>query len=793
MASPSRLLLTTVFTFLAVLLLEPALVQPYHVSVYDLDWIVPSAMETQSMPLGNGDVTLNLWVEASSGDLLYYAQTSAAFDENGQALKLARGRFHIALADHVTGAAPILSDFHHRLHLHNISQSVSYNSGGVAVEIVIWVDRHAPVVHFSVSTSKTVQAVNSIEIWRAKPTLIDAWAPGYFCDNRTVYPDVLYQGKGFGGMPGQILWYHRNDGDLDDPYYESTLRRQSLDGLGLEAQNPLMNRTFGAVLLQRGTDGQAWTVVTVTNTSYGLSASTSTTAALRSFAFDLITLTEQTSAAADYVQRLHEAVDKINRIPLDEALRAHRVYWASFWNRSYAEFHIGQNQTAAFRLTQLSILHRATDAMNGLSGLPIHFNGQLFSIGSYQEGAQGPDNRRWGAAFWWQNIRHSYYPAMQAGDFDILHAMFRFYQALMTVQETRVRAYYNHSGVYWDETLTMYGIPPDGTFGYLCNSSVTVHNNPYIRYHWDGSLELCLFMVDYYRYTRDEQFGRESLIPVCSAVIEFFRLHYPQRDAENKTIIYPSQALETWQCRDASDPDNCVTNSVVIVGALNFTLSALLTLPSSLVAKANQVLWTEQLQHLPPLPTGPCASNATLTCILPATKWVHNPGNQENVELYNLWPYKLYGLGLREYQLAMNNYNTRMFPCNTGWCQDIMDAVLLGLKAETSKMVLDRVSFQPAEGWKFPTFVGPLQDETPAANHFSVLRTAVNALLLQEIPVDRFDHSSLMDREAFFLDPIWAEAKLAAREAAAPPLVALFVPYPRDGMWTSSCSPPAPQ
>ena len=37
--------------------------------------------------------------------------------------------------------------------------------------------------------------------------------------------------------------------------------------------------------------------------------------------------------------------------------------------------------------------------------------------------------------------------------------------------------------------------------------------------------------------------------------------------------------------------------------------------------------------------------------------------------------------------LAVNTYNARRFPCNDGWCQDILDAAMLGLTNDAKSMV----------------------------------------------------------------------------------------------------------
>jgi alpha-L-fucosidase 2 len=50
-------------------------------------WDSPSAGPFGSMPLGNGDISLNAWVEAS-GDLCFYIGKTDSWDENGRLLKL---------------------------------------------------------------------------------------------------------------------------------------------------------------------------------------------------------------------------------------------------------------------------------------------------------------------------------------------------------------------------------------------------------------------------------------------------------------------------------------------------------------------------------------------------------------------------------------------------------------------------------------------------------------------------------------------------------------------------------
>ena len=190
----------------------PCLVSAFSPSQYDVEWTEPSDLETESMPLGNGDLAMQTWVERSTGDLLYYAQPSSSFEENGQLLKLIRGRLHITptnTSTHPTPAtpslsstrparpsvdAPLVQNFHQRLHLLNMSQTISYTlSPSLDVSISVWVDRYRPVIHFTVTTSVATTATVSVEMWRTVPTSMDWWSWGYYCANDTtnVDPDTF--------------------------------------------------------------------------------------------------------------------------------------------------------------------------------------------------------------------------------------------------------------------------------------------------------------------------------------------------------------------------------------------------------------------------------------------------------------------------------------------------------------------------------------------------------------------------------------------------------------------------
>ncbi|MHC4062120.1 MAG: DUF5703 domain-containing protein, partial [Planctomycetota bacterium] len=60
---------------------------------YNVIWNSQSEKSPDSMPVGGGDIGLNVWVE--NNELLFYIARSGTFDENNQMLKLGRVRVRI--------------------------------------------------------------------------------------------------------------------------------------------------------------------------------------------------------------------------------------------------------------------------------------------------------------------------------------------------------------------------------------------------------------------------------------------------------------------------------------------------------------------------------------------------------------------------------------------------------------------------------------------------------------------------------------------------------------------------
>src|SRR5271167_4959239 len=79
---------------LSLILVLPMLLAPRRDNfdrLNDVTWNSLGTNENNSMPIGNGDIALNVWTE-QNGDIVLLLAKSDAWSENGQLLKLGRVR-----------------------------------------------------------------------------------------------------------------------------------------------------------------------------------------------------------------------------------------------------------------------------------------------------------------------------------------------------------------------------------------------------------------------------------------------------------------------------------------------------------------------------------------------------------------------------------------------------------------------------------------------------------------------------------------------------------------------------
>jgi hypothetical protein len=366
-------------------------------------------------------------------------------------------------------------------------------------------------------------------------------------------------------------------------------------------------------------------------------------------------------------------------------------------------------------VSQGYVLQRFIGACGGRGKHPIKFNGSIFTVDV--PGQFDPDYRRWGGCYWFQNTRLPYWPMLASGDFDLMPPLFSMYRDALDLALERNRVYFGHGGAFFPETIHFWGTYHNGSMGYGWDregKGLWPPDNPYIGIYWSGGLELTAMMLDYYAFTGDRSFLRETLLPVAEAVVTCYDEHF-ERDAEGKIRFEPAHSLETWW--------DCV-NPLPEVAGLRFVVAGLLSLPGTTEVRRAQ--WDRVLGELPAVPTRQVDGETILS---PAETFADRH-NVENPELYAIFPYRLYGVGKSGLETARRTFEHRLVKVHHGWSQDDIEAALLGLTDQARTFVSERARNKD-EGSRFPAFWGPNYDWIPDQDHGANLVTALQMMLMQ--------------------------------------------------------------
>ena len=129
---------------------------------YEVIWDSPSIDCHGSMPIGNGDIGANVWVEPN-GDLCFYLSKTDAIDAYARFVKLGKLRLRL-------DPNPFQPDatFRQRLDLENgiIHISASNAATGVTTDLRFYVDANRPALRIEGTSTADVQVNVDIEPWR---------------------------------------------------------------------------------------------------------------------------------------------------------------------------------------------------------------------------------------------------------------------------------------------------------------------------------------------------------------------------------------------------------------------------------------------------------------------------------------------------------------------------------------------------------------------------------------------------------------------------------------------------
>ena len=655
----------------------------------DYVWTTPSRNSSESMPCGGHDIGMNVWVE--DGDVLFYVSQSGWFDENNTLLKAGRWRIHF-------DDQPAVGTFEQRLCLDDGAIYITLGD----MKIRLWADVAEPVVFCDISSKKKVKTTLSYESWRYKDrniTKAECQQTSYkwtLPDGTVTFADSIEV------LNNNLHFYHQN---RNETVFDYTVKREFLEEEKDQLYNPIGGlRMEGTMkingLLYKGThdgeyartDYRAWDFCGETKKG-GFS----------------ICLGKATCSASISKKRSAQ-------------------WWHQYWQRSWIQT---DNQEAAEMVRNYE-LFRYMLGCNAHGQWPTKFNGGLFTFDPLyvasppalpnREGATEetytPDYRKWGGGTMTaQNQRLVYWPMLKSGDADLLKTQLDTYLRMLPTAKLWAQHFWGHGGACFPEQIENSGLPNPAEYGKpKPGQDRGVGRNAWLEYEWDTALEFCMMALQAREYAPESSWDKyEPLIAEC---LKFFDEHYQYEankrgaktfDANGKLVIFPGSGCETYKM------------------AYN---------PSCTIAALKAVLekWgkdSAMLSRIPEIPTRVIDGD---TCIAPAIVW-ERIQNVETPQLYPVFPWRIFGLGLPGLQTAVNTYtkdpHALEMRSSKGWKQDNIWAACLGLTDEARRLNLEKLGSGP---YRFPAFWDPGFDWAPDHNRGGAGMIGLQEMLLQETP-----------------------------------------------------------
>lgn len=140
-----------------------------QLNAYNEVWTSPSTNGSAgSMPIRNGDITANVWVE-SGGDLMLYLGKSDSWSEGTRLLKIGRERIRFSPNPFTVGAP-----FTQTLDLHHGKIDITAGPLGSQVYLRLWIDANQPVIRVEAMGDQVFTMTCSNEVWRIISTALSA-------------------------------------------------------------------------------------------------------------------------------------------------------------------------------------------------------------------------------------------------------------------------------------------------------------------------------------------------------------------------------------------------------------------------------------------------------------------------------------------------------------------------------------------------------------------------------------------------------------------------------------------
>ncbi|HOD92290.1 MAG TPA: DUF5703 domain-containing protein [Clostridia bacterium] len=640
------------------------------------------------IPIGNGRIGASVWMtmtEKTDINLLLSATNN--FSELGRILKTCKSCISIS---------PNVFDSEFEAHLDLEKAILTIRSK--KAEAKIYIDANKDVLCFSIKSEIPVHITYMIDNYRNQPLSSHdlendfsnyAMSGSARFHNISESADIVRISNNSEG----IIQYHRNEVSC----YEYSYHAQNLYSKDKDVyRDPYINRTFGTFAVSNNLNA-------VNRDGHSV---LTTEKAVFNCKIQIWSLTEKTDSVQSFEEKITNAANNFNE---SASYEMHIKNWKEYWTRYYI-YAYGSDE--AIFLTRAWIYQKYFNGCAGRGPAPIKFNGSLFVTYPHEvtPGRISWDYRRWGAAFWIQNTRHIYWNMLLSGDFEKMAPLYDLMSELIPISKHRSFAYYSHNGMLLPETFTIgglycmsnYCIPQEDNKRY--EKGTWLHlpgqiGNHYIRWHYNGMLELAYLMLLGAKYSKNNSYLQTAL-EFSKETLIFFYEHFDTLDG--KILMKPVSALETYQ--------DCVNDLPDIAGldTLTSELNECQNLPSEILEISNKIRDI--------LVDYPKDDYKLLPCHVLIDK---KRRNSENPELYSIFPFYRHTYLDKEHPLfnfAVNAFHERNEKAGKGWSQDCIQSALLGL-TEEAKAILLKQAKMTDERYSFTGIYGPNYDETPDQDH----------------------------------------------------------------------------
>ena len=645
---------------------------------YNVVWNSPSKDASGVMPVGNGDIAAGVYA-IENGDLYLLLAKNDAYTYMGDIFKTGRVRITLDPNPFITGKA--------------FRQTLDLPNGAILIEadkvrIRIWADANRPLYHIEINSPVKLAVKARPEFWKRFDACVFN-VTDYYAKSLLQPPsgepvqDVKLE------RDGNILWYHAVG---DRSIYHDDLKYYQVEHMADKFPDPFRFNTFGNLLecpdlqLQNGE---------LNGTG-------------RNFDIRIHAHTMQTPQPEAWIEAIErEASQPVNA---DEDWIKHCSWWEEFWNRSWiiasdrtipeqdrgklngeaSPAGVREEKDGASLTAQSYNVFRFLMACQSRGKVQAKFNGGLFTqqllLKSGDKNNRSgeltdlngaflthEDDRLWGRRFTYQNQRLLYWPLLASGDFDLMEPFFNYYSDLLPVRKAITKSWFGHDGSYYRENIEPTGAERDcGLDGLPPRRKPGQAATYYHDYYFTSGLETLVMMTDYVNFTGNTAFRDSIMVPFAREILLFFDKHY-LRGKDGKLRIDPGQVVETWWLAVNPSPD---------VAGLRFCLDEILALKAG--TPDDLIRWAKLRSELPEVPLQTIEGKQA---IAPAEKW-DIKRNAENGELYPVFPFRCFGLGLGSADIVAWTMQHRShkdafnYAC---WTQDQIHWAFAGNAAECAK------------------------------------------------------------------------------------------------------------